>query len=128
LAKPEIADAQKLVTRRNFSRTGLPSAVVSTAMTNSVLPVDVIDLDPAGEALGRVAFKHDLLQLVFDLPGGGLRHPKAMTQFDAGDDLLGSGQVIDRAKPQPQRQMRRGNDRHRKQSGTSAAALGALKA
>jgi hypothetical protein len=42
--------------------------------------------------------------------------------------LFGLGQVIDRAKPQPQRQMRRGNDRPRKQSGTSAAALGALKA
>src|SRR6187200_2643207 len=26
--------------------------------------IGVIDLDPAGEALGRAAFKHDLLQLV----------------------------------------------------------------
>src|SRR6185436_12764606 len=37
LAKPEIAVAQKLVTRRS-SRTGFPSAVVSTATTNGVLP------------------------------------------------------------------------------------------
>ena len=61
--------------------------------------IGVIDLDPAGEALGRVAFKHDLLQLVFDLPGGGLRHPQATAQFDAGNALLGLGQVIDSAKP-----------------------------
>src|ERR1019366_9539069 len=38
LAKIEIACPQKLVTRRNFSRTGLPSGVVSTAATNGVLP------------------------------------------------------------------------------------------
>src|ERR1700755_240042 len=38
LAKPEIAVAQKLVTRRSFNRTGFPSAVVSTATTNGVLP------------------------------------------------------------------------------------------
>src|SRR3954467_9353996 len=61
--------------------------------------IGVIDLDPAGEALGRVSFKRDLLQLVFDLPGGGLRHAKATAQFDAGNALLGLGQVIDRAKP-----------------------------
>src|SRR5271154_12169 len=38
LANPAIADAQKLVTRRSLSRTGFPSAVVSTAATNGVLP------------------------------------------------------------------------------------------
>ena len=38
LANPAIEAAQKLVTRRNFSRTGFPSAVVSTAATNGVLP------------------------------------------------------------------------------------------
>src|SRR5512132_1678425 len=38
LANPEIARLQKLVTRRSFRRTGLPSGVVSTAATNGVLP------------------------------------------------------------------------------------------
>ena len=38
LGEPAIEIAQKLVTRRNFSRTGFPSAVVSTAATNGVLP------------------------------------------------------------------------------------------
>jgi hypothetical protein len=36
LANPEIAVAQKLVTRRSLRRTGFPSAVVSTAATNGV--------------------------------------------------------------------------------------------
>src|SRR5215217_599759 len=38
LAKPEMARPQKLVTRRRFRRTGLPSSVVSTAATKGVLP------------------------------------------------------------------------------------------
>jgi hypothetical protein len=36
LAKPEMAWLQKLLTRRSFNRTGLPSGVVSTAATNDV--------------------------------------------------------------------------------------------
>src|ERR1700712_5743137 len=38
LAKVDRARLQKLVTRRSFRRTGLPSGVVSTAATNGVLP------------------------------------------------------------------------------------------
>src|SRR4029077_16863605 len=38
LANPAIEAAQKLVTRRSFSRTGLPAAAVSTAATKGVLP------------------------------------------------------------------------------------------
>ena len=38
LAKPEMARPQKLLTRRSFRRTGLPSGVVSTAATKGVLP------------------------------------------------------------------------------------------
>ena len=63
----------------------------------------VVDLDPAGQTLAGIPLEHDLLQLVFDLPGGGLRHPEATAQLDAGDALLGLGQVVDRTKPQPQR-------------------------
>src|ERR1700748_1571282 len=37
-ANPETAWLQKLVTRRSFRRTGLPSGVVSTAATDGVLP------------------------------------------------------------------------------------------
>jgi hypothetical protein len=69
------------VTRRSFRRTGVRSAVVSTrddkrhlakspanpfAAGALTTETGVIDLDPASKALGRVAFKHDLLQLVFD--------------------------------------------------------------
>src|SRR3712207_8344306 len=38
LAKPATARRQKLGTRRSFSRTGLPSDVVSTAARKGVLP------------------------------------------------------------------------------------------
>src|SRR3954462_4097855 len=38
LANAEIALLQKVVTRRSFKRTGLPSGVVSTAATNGVFP------------------------------------------------------------------------------------------
>jgi len=62
--------------------------------------IGVVDLDPADQALAGIPLEHDLLQLVFDLPGGGLRHPEAPAQLDAGDALLGLGQVIDRTKPQ----------------------------
>src|SRR5690349_25096599 len=37
-ANPEIAWLQKLAPRRSLRRTGLPSAVVSTAATNGALP------------------------------------------------------------------------------------------
>ena len=61
--------------------------------------IGIVDLDPAAQTLGRITFRHDLLQLVFDLPGWGLRHPKATTQFDAGYALFGLRQLIDRPKP-----------------------------
>ena len=35
--------------------------------------IGIVDLDPAGQPLGRITLKHDLPQLVFDLPGGDLR-------------------------------------------------------
>ena len=38
LAKPSTARRQKLPTRHSFSRTGLPSGVVSTAARKGVLP------------------------------------------------------------------------------------------
>ena len=50
---------------------------------------------------------------------------QATAQLDAGNALLCLGQVIDRAKPKPQRQMRRGKDRPRNR-GRLPAALGAL--
>src|SRR5512143_1258686 len=62
--------------------------------------IGVVDLDPAGQTLAGIPLEHDLLQLMLDLPGGGLRHPEATAQLDAGDALLGLGQVIDRTKPQ----------------------------
>src|SRR5216683_3240652 len=124
LANPEIDVAQKLATRRNFRRTGFPSGVVSTAAMNGVLPgaprpllpppltagafaadVGVVDLDPTGQALAGITLQHDLLQLVFDVPGRGLPHSEATAQFDAGDALLALGQVIDGTKPYPQRQV-----------------------
>ena len=84
---------QKLVTRRSFSRTGLPSGVVSTAATNgacrgamAVLAAGafslrgVIQFDPSGQLFGGVTLHHYLRQLVLDLPGGGSRHAKAAAE------------------------------------------------
>ena len=51
--------------------------------------IGVVELDPAGRPLAGIPLEHDLLQLVFDLPGGGLRHPEATAQLNAGDALLG---------------------------------------
>src|SRR4051795_11149252 len=91
LAKPDTARLAKPGTRCSFNRTGLPSAVVSTAATKGVLPGAPrprlppercppreasegggVDLDAAAEPLLAVAFHHHLHQLVLDLPGGGL--------------------------------------------------------
>jgi hypothetical protein len=140
LANPAIEVAQKLVTRRSFNRTGFPSVgsldggderrfargpAASPSTGAFAAEIGVVDLDPADQALGRITLEHDLLQLVFDLPGGGLRHPKATTQFDAGDALLGLSEMIDRTKPQPQRQVGRCKDRPGDRR-SLPAALGAL--
>ena len=88
--------------------------------------VGVIDLHTAGERLVTVAFEHNLLQLVLDLPGGGLRHAQASAEFDAGDALFALGEMIDRTKPKAQRQFGGGKDRPCYQRSLSAAT-GALK-
>jgi hypothetical protein len=38
--------------------------------------VGVVDLDPPGQLLGGIAFEHDVLQLVLDLPGRGCVTPR----------------------------------------------------
>jgi len=47
---------------------------------------------------------------VLDLPGGGLGHAEAAAELDAGDALLALRQMVDRAEPEPQRQLGRGED------------------
>ena len=56
--------------------------------------VRIVDLDAPRQLLVTVALEHDLGELVLDLPGGGLCHPETSTKLDAGDPLLGLGQMI----------------------------------
>ena len=88
--------------------------------------VGAVDFDTPAECLGAITFEHDLLQLVLDLPGGGLGHAKAAAEFDAGDALFALGEMIDRTKPKPQRHFAGGKDRPGDQRGLPAAG-GALK-
>ena len=83
----------------------------------------VVDLDASLQWLAGVPFHHHLRQLVLDLPGGGLRHPEAAGQFDAGDALLALRQVIHRPEPDPQRQMGRREDRAGDRRGLAAAGV-----
>ena len=73
--------------------------------------VGVVDLDAPAQPLGAVALEHDLTEFVLDLPGGGLRHPEAPTELDAGDPLFGLGQMVDGPEPDAQFQLGRGEDR-----------------
>ena len=140
LAKMEIACPQKLVTRRNFSRTGLPSGVVSTARrqrrlaggTSSTFAagpltseIGVVEINASCQRLAGIAFEHDLLQFVLHLPGGGLGHTEAAPEFDAGNALFTLGHVVHRPEPQAQRQFGRLEDRSgdRRRLPTAGGAL-----
>ena len=87
---------------------GTASALAARARAADV---GIVDLDAPAQPFGAVAFEHDLTKFVLDLPGGGLRHPEASTEFDAGDPLLGLGQVIEGAEPDAQLQLGRGENR-----------------
>src|ERR1700741_4070034 len=54
--------------------------------------VGIVQFDTSSQTLAGIALHHDLLQLVLDLPGRGLRHPETTAQLDAGDALLALGQ------------------------------------
>jgi len=73
--------------------------------------VGVVDLDAPAQPLGAVALEHDLAEFVLDLPCGCLCHPETPTELDAGDPLLGLGQVIERTEPDAQFQLGRREDR-----------------
>ena len=126
LAILAISALRKPLTRRSLMRTGWPSAVVWTAATNGVLPrrapaalgpgtaaaeVGVVHLHPPGERQFGVALEHGLHQFLLDLPGRGLGDAEPAAEFDGGDPLLRLGHVIDRRKPQGQRQLGRVEER-----------------
>ena len=104
------------------------AARTTAAFATRALAADVrvIDLDTAGQTRLGVTFEHDLLQLVFDFPGGCLRHAQAAAEFDAGDPLFALGQMIHGSKPQPQGQLGRGEDCARNRRGLPAT-VAALK-
>src|ERR1700756_777664 len=66
--------------RRLARRTAAPLAAVA-------LPAEigVVDLHPPRQALCGVPLHHRLLELVLDLPGGGLGDAKPTAQLNAGD-------------------------------------------
>src|SRR3954447_7412440 len=132
LAKPSTARRQKLPTRRSFSRTGLPSGVVSTAARKGVLPgeprprlppeIGIVELNAAREQPLGVALQHHLPELVLDGPGGALGHAEAAAQLDAGDPLLRLGHMVEGAEPGPQRHLGGGEDGAGGQRGLPSAS------
>jgi len=82
--------------------------------------IGIVDLHPPDQALAGIALHHHLRQLVLQLPGRGLGHTKAATQFKAGDALLALGHVIHGAEPQAQRHVRGGKDGAGDQRGLAA--------
>lgn len=72
--------------------------------------IGVIQLDAADEALGGIALHHHLLELVLGRPCRGLGDAEAAAELQAGDALLALGQMIEGAKPAPQRKLGRRED------------------
>ncbi len=64
-----------------------------------------------------------LLELVLELPGGGLLDAETPTELDAGDALLALGHVIHGAKPHPQAQLGGGEDGARDRRGLHTTGM-----
>ena len=130
-AIPLLQDAVKDAIGGGFHRrdkrcfTGCSTAPLAAAALAA--EVGVVNFDTPGECLAAIPFEHDLLQLVLDLPGGGLGHVKAAAEFDAGDGLFALGEMIDRTKPKAQRYFAGGKNRPGDRRGLPAAG-GALEA
>ena len=87
--------------------------------------ISVVNLDPSRQVFGGIPLHHHLHQLVLDLPGCGLGDAESAPQLNAGNAALALGEVVDRAKPDAQRQLGGGEDRPGDQRGLPAAG-GAL--
>ena len=80
-----------------------PAALAARALTAQI---GVVDLDPARElGLLRLARRHRGHQLVLHQPGGGLLDPKPAPELDRAHPALALGQVVNRRKPDGQRQL-----------------------
>ena len=88
--------------------------------------IGVVDLHPALELAGVLAFAHDLHELVLHEPGGLVANAQVAHEFERGDVVLGLGQQVYGQEPARQRQLGRLED-----GATDDAALvpaaGALK-
>src|SRR5512132_1991488 len=67
--------------------------------------VGVVHFEAADEALLGVALQHHLLEFVLDRPRRALGDAETTAELQAGDALLARGQVIEGAKPAPQRKL-----------------------
>jgi len=68
-------------------------------------PIDVVDLDDAGELAVGIALQHDLQQLVLEAPGGVVGHAELELELERGDRVLPLGQQVQRQESDRQRQL-----------------------
>ena len=73
--------------------------------------IGVVHLNLALQAFRRIAFEHDLRELVLHLPGRVLRDPEPARKFEAGYPLFRLRDVIHGRKPQAERQFAGGERR-----------------
>src|SRR5512132_3408477 len=118
LAKASISVRRKPRIRRSLRRTGRPSgldggddrrlagrAAPPLAPGALAAEVGVVHFEAADEALLGVALHHHLLEFVLDRPRRALGDAETTAELQAGDALLALGQVIEGAKPAPQRKL-----------------------
>src|SRR5512134_2402198 len=130
LLAPEAVDPAQLQAHRPAFGRGLHggddrrlAGRAATAFATGPLATEIaiVDLHPTGQPFARIPLHHHLHELVFELPGGGLGHPEAAAEFEAGDPALALRQVVHGAEPGAQRHLGRGENRAGDQRGLPAA-------
>ncbi len=116
----EQLQAPRLAVEARFDRSDERCLAGRTAPTLAAAAhaaeISVVELDPAAHLrLAGVAFRHGGHQLLLHQPGGRLPHTQSSRQLDRADPALGLRQLVDRAKPRRQRQLRAVEDRARRE-------------